>query len=116
MIMLKTRQNRDYVAEGEVLFEIRGERPEWILGFIRQPIAIRPQPGDMIRVMSRSRPRRIAEAEVLRVGAHLQAFAQPLRVRGFDASQERGLPVLIAYPEELELSAGELVDLLPVKR
>jgi hypothetical protein len=37
-------------------------------------------------------------------------------VRGFDASQERGLPVLIAYPEELELSAGELVDLLPVKR
>jgi multidrug resistance efflux pump len=116
MIMLKNRQNRDYVTEGEVLFEIRGERPEWILGFIRQPIAFRPRPGDMIRVMSRSRPRRIAEAEVLRVGTHLQRFAQPLRVRGFDASQERGLPVFIAYPEELELSAGELVDLLPVRR
>jgi len=114
MIMLKSRQSQDYIAEGEVLFEIRGERPEWILGFIRQPIALRPQPGDMIRVMSRNRPRRIAEAEVLRVGAHLQPFAQPLRVRGFDASQERGLPVLIAYPEELELSAGELVDLLPI--
>jgi hypothetical protein len=115
MIMLQNRRSGEYVTAGEVLFEIRGQRPEWILGFIRQPITFRPQTNDLIRVMSRSRPRRIAEARVLRVGSHLQAFAQPLRVRGFDASQERGLPVLIAYPEELDLHAGELVDLVPLR-
>lgn len=115
MIMLQSRQNGEYVTEGEVLFEIRGRQPEWILGFIRQPIAFRPQTNDVIRVMSRSRPRRFADAKVLRVGSHLQPFAQPLRVRGFDASQERGLPVIIAYPSELGLNAGELVDLVPVE-
>jgi multidrug resistance efflux pump len=114
MLTVRNHLSGDFVREGEELFEVRGESPEWILGYIRQPIAFRPEPGDKVRVMSRSRPRRIAEAKVLQVGSNLQPFAQPLRVRGFDASQERGLPVLIAYPTELELSAGELVDLVPI--
>jgi hypothetical protein len=116
MLTVRNHLGGDFVREGEELFEVRGEQPEWILGYIRQPIAYRPERGDKVRVMSRSRPRRIAEAEVLQVGSNLQPFAQPLRVRGFDASQERGLPVLIAYPKELELSAGELVDLVPVQK
>lgn len=116
MIMQLNRHSGEQVARGEALFEIRGEKPEWILGFIRQPIAFRPQEGDLIKVLSRSRPRRFAEAKVIRVGIHLQSFAQPLRVRGFDASQERGLPVLIEYPEDLALAAGELVDLVPLAK
>lgn len=116
MLTVRNHLAGDFVREGEELFEVRGEQPEWILGYIRQPIAFRPEPGDKVRVLSRSRPRKIAEAEVLQVGSNLQPFAQPLRVRGFDGSQERGLPVLIAYPKELELSAGELVDLVPVEK
>jgi multidrug resistance efflux pump len=115
MIMNLNYRAGEYVREGDVVFEIRGTEPEWILGFIRQPIAFQPQPGDRVKVLSRGRPRRQAEAKVIRVGAHLQTFAQPLRVRGFDASQERGLPVLIEYPASLQLRAGELVDLVPIR-
>jgi hypothetical protein len=59
----------------------------------------------------RGNQRLAAEASVLAVGARLELFTRPLRVRGFDNSQERGLPVLIEAPEELALYPGELVDL-----
>jgi len=114
MVMKVYRHQGEQVVQGEPLFEIQGTQPQWILGYVRQPIAYRPNVGDTVRVRSRGRPRREADATVQRVGAHLQAFAQPLRARGFDASQERGLPVLLSYPVDLDLSPGELVDLLPV--
>jgi multidrug resistance efflux pump len=114
MVMRILRQPGENVAAEEPLLEIRGNRPQWILGFIRQPINFRPQPGDVILVISRSTPRRSAEARVIRVGAHLEVFSQPLRARGFDASLERGLPVLIDYPPALDLQPGELVDLRPL--
>jgi multidrug resistance efflux pump len=116
MVMKVYRLPGEHVAAEEPLIEIRGVQPGWILGFVRQPIAYRPQPGDLVRVMSRGRPRRVAEARVLRVGAHLENFTQPLRVRGFDASLERGLPVVIEYPQTLSLQPGELVDLIPLPR
>ena len=104
------------VASGEILVDLRGTRPESILGFVRQPLTYLPQSNDVVRVMTRGRPRRTAESRVLRVGAHLESFTQPLRVRGFDAAFERGLPVLLEYPESLGLQPGELVDLTPITR
>lgn len=90
---------------------ISGETPENILGFVRQPISVKPKVGDVVVIRSRGNTRQAAEATVVAVGARLELFTQPLRVRGFDSSQERGLPVLIALPEELALYPGELVDI-----
>ena len=114
MVMRINRLAEEHVTEGEGLFEIRGTKPEWILGFVRLPIAYRPRTGDVVRVVSRSRPRRVARATVQRVGGHLEFFTQSFS--GFRAVQERGLPVMLDYPESLDLRPGELVDLIPGRR
>jgi multidrug resistance efflux pump len=116
MVMRIYRRTGEIVAEGEPLFEIRGVQPTSVLGYIRQPITFVPAAGDEVKVLTRGRPRLEGTARVERVGGHLETFAQTLRVRGFDASQERGLPVLLSYPDSMELRPGELVDLVPLTR
>ena len=85
---------------------------EFINYQLRQPISFEPKAGDVVLVRSRGNRRQVAEARVVKVGARLELFTQPLRVRGFDSSQERGLPVLIDLPDGLTLYPGELVDLV----
>lgn len=113
-IMKIYRRVGERVAENELLLEVSGDQPERIMGFVRQPLSVVPQPGDIVQVRSRGQQGRKAEAKVVRVGVRLELFTQPLRVRGFDASMERGLPVLLTCPEELGLHPGELVDLIPL--
>jgi multidrug resistance efflux pump len=103
------------VLAGEPLIEIVSSKPERILGFLRQPIVYRPQMDELIEVRKRGSRHEVGMAKVIRVGAQLQLFTQPLRVRGFDASMERGLPVLLTVPENLPLNPGETVDLVPQK-
>lgn len=107
-----SRLEGENVSQGEVLVSISSEQPERIVGFIRQPASVEPSVGDVVVVRSRrGNDRLAAEASVLAIGARLELFTRPLRVRGFDNSQERGLPVLISVPEELALYPGEIVDL-----
>jgi len=116
MVMRIHRQEQEHVVEGEPLFEIRGTEPEWILGYVRHPLGYQPRTGDVVRVVSRSRPRREAEATVQRVGGHLEFFTQALGAGELSTLQQRGLPVLLDYPESLGLYPGELVDLIPRRR
>ncbi len=104
------RANETIMA-GEPLVEISGAQPERIIGFIRQPIAFEPKQGDAVEVRTRGNSRQVGVTQVTAVGARLELFAQPLRVRGFDSSMERGLPVLLGVPTEMHLYPGELVDL-----
>jgi multidrug resistance efflux pump len=105
------RNPGENIMAGEQLLTISSERGENIIGFLRQPISFEPKAGDLVMVRSRGNRRQIAEARIVKVGARLELFTQPLRVRGFDSSQERGLPVLIDLPEGMPLYPGELVDL-----
>lgn len=112
VVMKVNRREGEYIASGEPLIEISGDQAESILGFVRQPIAFTPKVGDTVVVRSRRGNQRVAaEATVVAVGARLELFSRPLRVRGLGNAQERGLPVLIDVPDELALYPGELVDL-----
>lgn len=106
------RNQGENISAGEVLITISSDRSDSIVGFIRQPISFEPKPGDTVIVRTRrGGQRRAAEARIVKVGGRLEFFTQSLRVRGFDSSQERGLPVLIGVPQDLALYPGELVDL-----
>ena len=105
------RNPGENVMAGETLVSISSARGENIIGFLRQPISFTPKTNDVVLVRSRGNRRRVAEARIIKIGAQLELFTQPLRVRGFDSSQERGLPVLINLPDGLSLYPGELVDL-----
>lgn len=106
------RNNGENIAAGEPLVTISGDHGESIIGYVRQPLNFDPKAGDKVLVRTRRGVKReAAEAQIVQVGGRLEFFAQALRVRGFDSSQERGLPVLITIPENLKLHPGELVDL-----
>jgi len=106
------RNAGENISAGEFLITVNSERSENIVGYIRQPIAFEPKVGDVVMVRARrGNTRKAAEARIVKIGGRLEFFTQSLRVRGFDSSQERGLPVLISAPEELGLHPGELVDL-----
>jgi multidrug resistance efflux pump len=106
------RNPGENILASEPLVTISSEQGENIIGFLRQPISFEPKPGDVVLVRSRGNRQQVGEARIVKVGARLELFTQPLRVRGFDSSQERGLPVLIDLPEGLALYPGELVDLV----
>jgi multidrug resistance efflux pump len=106
------RHNGESIRAGEPLISISGQECEGIVGYIRQPVSFTPQVGDTVVVRSRrGYERKAADARIVKVGGRLEYFAQTLRVRGFDSSQERGLPVLMTVPKELGLYPGEIVDL-----
>jgi multidrug resistance efflux pump len=109
------RNPGENVSRGESLVTISGERPENIVGFVRQPLSFEPRVGDRVIVRTRRGDRKAAEARIVKVGARMEFFSQPLRVRGFDSSQERGLPVQVDLPQSLALHPGELVDLALIK-
>jgi multidrug resistance efflux pump len=106
-----TRRPGEAVMAGEPLVEISGAEPDQILGFIRQPIGFKPKTGDVVEVRTRGTNRQVGQTHVTAVGARLELFSQPLRIRGFDSSLERGLPVLLDVPLDMRLYPGELVDL-----
>jgi len=105
------RHSGENVVAGEPLLTITSDRPERIIGFIRQPVGFEPKVGDSVEVRTRGYQSQVGQATIKKVGASMEAFTQPLRVRGFDASQERGLPVLLTLPGNLRVHSGELVDL-----
>ena len=105
------RRAEEAILAGEPLVEISGAEPERIMGFIRQPINFQPMKGDVVEVRTRGTSRQVGVTQVTAVGARLELFAQPLRIRGFDSSMERGLPVLLDVPVDMRLYPGELVDL-----
>ncbi len=109
------RRSAENITAGEPILTISSERPEHIIGFIRQPIAFAPKVGDRVEVRTRGVAVQKASATIQKVGSRLELFTQPLRVRGFAAAQERGLPILISLPENLAVRPGEIVDLF-VKR
>jgi multidrug resistance efflux pump len=105
------RRRGEAIMAGEPLVEIAGAQPEQIIGFIRQPIGFQPKTGDVVEVRTRGNNRQVGETQVTAVGARMELFTQPLRIRGFDSSMERGLPVLLNVPLDMRLYPGELVDL-----
>jgi len=111
VVMRVYRHSGENIVAGEPLITITSDRPERIIGFIRQPIGFEPKVGDSIEVRTRGFLRQVGLATIEKVGAGMEVFSQPLRVRGFDASQERGLPVLLTLPGNLKVRSGELVDL-----
>jgi hypothetical protein len=115
IVSLVNRRSGENIAAGEPILTISSERAERIIGFIRLPIDYKPKVGDAVEIRTRGSNAQKASATIQKVGSRMELFTQPLRVRGFAAAQERGLPILVNLPESLNVYPGEIVDLF-VKR
>ena len=111
IVSIVNRRSGENIAAGEPILTISSERAERIIGFLRLPVSYEPKVGDTVEIRTRGSNAQKASATIQKVGSRMELFTQPLRVRGFAAAQERGLPILINLPESLKVYPGEIVDL-----
>ena len=104
------------VMAGVPILTVTPAKPERIVGYVRQPLLTIPKIGDRVQIRTRGQSRDVGYGQVLRIGSDLQQVTAPMRVRGYDNSQERGLPFLVSLPPGLTVYPGELVDLIILRR
>lgn len=99
------------VVRGTILAVIASPKVDRIIGYIPQPVRLEPKVGMKLEIRTRGTHRQLAQTEISHVGPRIEIFDAPLRVRGMGAAQERGLPIVVGVPPELNLRPGELVDM-----
>ncbi|MGE3312885.1 MAG: HlyD family secretion protein [Limisphaerales bacterium] len=100
------------IGAGTEVAVVAAPRSERIVGFVRQPLTVEPQPGMAVEIRTRGAVRQVGHSMIDNVGADLELVASPLRLRNFDNSVERGLAFSIPIPDDLRVHPGELVDVI----
>lgn len=100
------------IPASTIIAVIASPTAERIVGYVRQPISINPQPGMKVEIRTRGPVRQSTHAEITHVGSDLELVASPLRLRGFDNGVEHGLAFSVPIPPDLKVRPGELVDLI----
>jgi len=101
------RRRGEYLLAGEPVAVIAGTEPGQLIGYLPQPLRFTPESGMRVEVITRTQPRRRAEAAVVSVDP---AFIVPPETVPLPRSR-RYLPLVIEVPGELGLRPGEWVDL-----
>lgn len=99
------------VTPGQPIVTIAADAPTRIIGYIRQPMGIEPKPGATVLIRTRGGQRVTGTAQILEVGAQLDALPLALRSSIKLAEVELALPVNISLPTSMHLRPGELVDI-----
>ena len=99
------------VAAGDPIVTIANPTADRIIGYLSQPLRIEPKIGMRAEIRSRGLVRKVGEAQVTEIGPRIDLFDAPLRIRGMGAAQERGLPIIMSVPPNLNIRPGELVDI-----
>lgn len=99
------------VAAGDPIVTISSPEVKHIISFLNQPLRLEPRVGEKVIVRGRGLNRSTGIAIITHIGPRVEMFNSPLRVRGMDNAQLRGLPFIMTVPSNLKLLPGELVDL-----
>ena len=100
----------EHVLRGAPIVSISDPETRRIIGYIRQPVLRAPTTNDFVLITTRSQPRQVGRARILRVGAQLESINSALL--SVDSKRmEIGLPILVAVPAGIRLLPGEFVGL-----
>jgi HlyD family secretion protein len=99
------------IVEGDPIVTIANPKADRIVGYLSQPLRIEPKVGMKAQIRSRGLIRTMGETQITLVGPRIELFDAPLRVRGMGAAQERGLPIIMDIPPNMQIRPGELVDI-----
>jgi HlyD family secretion protein len=110
------RRSGENVTSGEPILQISAMHSERIVGFLRQPLPLEPQPGMEVEVRTRTFIRRTGTARVAQVGQQLEPISATLlaamRLPVTSIPTDFGLRIHITPPQGLTLRPGEQVDLI----
>lgn len=106
----------NFVNLGAPVVEIRSDKAECIIAYLKAPLAFEPEPGMQVEVISHRGIRAIAgRAEVLDFGPQFvvlpAVFERPLPVM----VEERALTARISLPDLPTLVPGELVEIRAIQ-
>jgi multidrug resistance efflux pump len=105
------RLNGEYVDQGDTIIRIQSPQPDYILGHVRHPLFIQPEPGMQVLVRKQGRDRSEAIMEIESVGVHMETVEQFTSLFPERPFETTGLPVRVALSSELSLRPGEVVDM-----
>lgn len=100
------------VPQGGLILRFESITPRRIVGHLRQPLLVRPQPGDQVNIRTRTPDRLTAATTITRVGAQFVLIDETLQRPGI--ALETGLPLEISLEglEDMPLVPGEVVDVI----
>lgn len=112
VVSVITRRPGETITPGEPIATITAMTSDHILGYIRQPIAVRVATGMSVEIQARSFNRPIGKGTIVHVGTQLEPI-NPVLLLTSSASTTPvlGLPLEISLPPGLKLVPGEIVDL-----
>lgn len=101
----------EYVDQGDSIIRIRSPLPDYIVGYVRHPLFVEPEPGMQVLVRKQGRERREAVMEIASVGVQMETVEHFTSLFANQPFQTTGLPVRVALTEDLDLRPGEVVDM-----
>jgi multidrug resistance efflux pump len=114
LVAMIHHQAGEKIRRGDPIVSIASPSATNVIGYVRQPIQRRPQPGDKVRVTTRTSPRRSGTSQIFKVGAQLEPINQSL-LSAENRRFEVGLPIVVGLTPELirdlSLMPGEFVDI-----
>jgi multidrug resistance efflux pump len=105
------KRKGEKVVRGDAIVVISTKTTDRIVAYVRQPLNIRPEVGDMVEVRSRSFSRPMAMATIMKVGTQLEPINPAILPIATPNQVEYGLPLLLNLPTGLKLMPGETVDI-----
>jgi HlyD family secretion protein len=105
------RRGQERVVRGESIVTISSTASERIIGYIRQPVQMVPNPDiDVVVVRTRTLKRQMGEGQILRVGSQYERI-NPLLISTDSNRFELGLPIVVSLPKGMNVAPGEFLDL-----
>lgn len=104
------------IMPGETILVISAEKSDRILAWVRQPVTVRPNVGDMVEVRRGVLGQPPFQGMVMKVGQQLEPInptAVPLAATIQQA--EFGLPLIVKAPDIVDLIPGEAVQLRVIR-
>ena len=105
------KMSGEFVDQGDPILRIYASQPDYIVGYIRHPLFIQPEPGMEVLVRKQGRERREAIMEIESVGVQMETVEEFTSLFPEQPFETIGLPVRIALNHELDLRPGEVVDM-----
>ncbi len=105
------RLNGEFVDQGDMIISIHAPQPDYILGYVRHPLFVQPEPGMKVLVRKQGRDREEAVMEIESVGVRMETVEQFTSLFPEQPFETIGLPVRVAVSHELNLRPGEVVDM-----
>jgi multidrug resistance efflux pump len=112
IVTIITRRSGEAVTAGQPIVSIATLNPVRIVAYLRPPIMSEPVAGMKVEVRTRGGRRQVGLAKIMEIGTQMESLPSTLSNPAKAGFPEQGVPVDISMPGNLNIRAGELVDVI----